>query len=1325
MRHILFILSTLISTSTLFAQQDSVVYNIYSGEPEITAFQSVLLKTGFHVPSGNNLVVKTIQANAENRNFVTGPSRDRTFVLTRTFKTSGIKSGDLHLQRNLASESQQIQYYDDWGRLTQTNTIMVSPKYRDVVTPVRYDAHGRNATKYLPFASSTAADGSFKSNDVSSQGAFYGGSGLDPLSPKTSAPYAVSVYNEAPDNKITRQGAVGVTWQPHLRPVKYDEVFNNNLDFSNPASRKVRRFTVNTQDTSSTNTPIVNGYYADNELKVYIITNEGWTSASGRTKTVEKYVDKKGNTVLKRRFTILDNGNFAMLSTYYIYSDLGELYFVLTPGMNPDAAAITSQSIDTYGYRYSYDKRRRMVQEKEPGKAPSYFIYNANDQLVASQDPNQRSKNEWSFTKYDLQGRIIINGAFTSTKNYYALRSEAQSSTTTHENIGTTAHGYTNVAWPTIGITRYNTIKYYDSYDVQGFPGTLAYVQLAGVSQQQYPTGSGTITKTWPISNSSQILWAVQYYDNYGRVIQHRSTNHLNGTDQVDNTYDFRGKLISSLRKHSNGSTQNMEVRSSFTYDHADRLLSVSKKVGNQTEVTLASYSYNELGQVVDKKLHQLSGQSKFLQSVDYRYNERGWLTSINDADLAVTTITNDGDADSSPDLFGARFSYNSNASVPRFDGNISAMQWKTSKVSSQSTAPPKMGYQYLYDDLGRMKFAFSETNGSEDNRHDEYVRYDINGNITSLIRYASIANTRRQIDSLIYSYDGYRSRKIDDISLSVSKNLGFEDKSRETIEYEYDANGNMTKDKNKDISISYNEFNLPSQILFGTNHRLEFLYDRNGKKLQAKYTNQQSTYTIDYIDDIQYQQGLLAFMHTEEGRIRKNGSLYHFEYDLKDHLGNVRVTFMPETGTPSQTVVKVLQQNSYYPYGMTMQGDGTNGLHLSYVDGEKSKFLYSGKELYDQGGLNWYDHGSRMYDPSTGRWSVADPAGQFTNPYLAMGNNPVIYMDPNGEWINLVIGAAIGGVTNWAFNGAKFNGEGLKYFGVGALAGAIGAGVGSGVSSALANASFSAGFIGSAAAGSVGTGFMSSAVIGASAGAAGGFTSGFGNSLVAGNGFGTALKDGGIAGGMGLLTGGIVGGVSGGLNATSQGRDFWTGKGTVTEYLMATDQHNTGERYGSYQDMEADYNTVIGNKDGVSLQEAQDRLNTSVQLANREMQTTDGYINTGQNGRGAEGMAIYNSSGGFRNKVSSTIYMAPAVKGLSPIYKNHVFKHEFIHAYHMMKHLPNLTQYSERAASRFSDIYFRYHNLPLTDYITNNLGNYPSVFYYGFVKNIIPLWLP
>lgn len=47
------------------------------------------------------------------------------------------------------------------------------------------------------------------------------------------------------------------------------------------------------------------------------------------------------------------------------------------------------------------------------------------------------------------------------------------------------------------------------------------------------------------------------------------------------------------------------------------------------------------------------------------------------------------------------------------------------------------------------------------------------------------------------------------------------------------------------------------------------------------------------------------------------------------------------------------------------------------------------------------------------------------------------------GEFWHLFIGAAIGGVINWAVHGCRLDSKGLDYFGVGALAGVLGAGVG------------------------------------------------------------------------------------------------------------------------------------------------------------------------------------------------------------------------------------------------------------------------------------------
>ena len=47
---------------------------------------------------------------------------------------------------------------------------------------------------------------------------------------------------------------------------------------------------------------------------------------------------------------------------------------------------------------------------------------------------------------------------------------------------------------------------------------------------------------------------------------------------------------------------------------------------------------------------------------------------------------------------------------------------------------------------------------------------------------------------------------------------------------------------------------------------------------------------------------------------------------------------------------------------------------------------------------LDLYDFGARNYDPALGRWTNVDPlAEQTMEPYLYVGNNPIMFTDPTG----------------------------------------------------------------------------------------------------------------------------------------------------------------------------------------------------------------------------------------------------------------------------------------------------------------------------------------
>ena len=70
---------------------------------------------------------------------------------------------------------------------------------------------------------------------------------------------------------------------------------------------------------------------------------------------------------------------------------------------------------------------------------------------------------------------------------------------------------------------------------------------------------------------------------------------------------------------------------------------------------------------------------------------------------------------------------------------------------------------------------------------------------------------------------------------------------------------------------------------------------------------------------------------------------------------------------------LEVLQRNLYYPFGLGMEGEWED------MTSPKMNYLYNGKEVAKDFGLNWQYYGFRMYDPSIGRFPSVDPiADQF-----------------------------------------------------------------------------------------------------------------------------------------------------------------------------------------------------------------------------------------------------------------------------------------------------------------------------------------------------------
>ncbi|MEE1945904.1 DUF6443 domain-containing protein [Pedobacter sp. KR3-3] len=916
-----FLLASLLLSGTAMAQQH-ITLSGYTGQTEIKATGSVTLADGFQVPYGSSVRIFTGASFQLCNPLASSPSANQNYVLSRVFRVAGVSSANINAPRSVCEENQTIQYIDGLGRPLQTVTVQGSPSFADMVQPMAYDALGREAVKYQPYSVANN-NGAYRPGAVAEQLGFYAGQPVGSSIRQTSQPFSQTVFEASPLNRVLEQGAPGAPWQPYSASIAGSGHTAKPGYAINDATDAVKLWTVSASGAATT------ANYQPGTLYKTVSKDENWTS--GRAGTTEEFKDLEGRVVLKRVWET----ESVSLSTQYLYDDMGSLCYVLPPAVTASSFTEADAVFGNYIYGYHYDGRKRIIEKKIPGKGWEHLVYNKLDQVVMTQGANQRVQNQWLFTKYDALGRTIITGLLgsTSTRAMWQTAMDGQTvlwETRDDANAGGTGTGYTNATLPNAGISSCLTINYYDDY---GFYGNSFDAPTGEQATGGRTRGLATGTKTNMPSTGAMLL-TVSYYDEEGRAVQTRSGNHLGGTDIVDNSYSFVGELVASTRTHTSspgGTPTTIAIR--YEYDHMGRKLATMEEINGQGEVVLARLDYNELGQLRQKNLHSTDGAS-FLQHTKFAYNERGWLKNSVSDEFSMELKYEDGTA-------------------PQFNGNISGQLW-----GAGGTLPNV--FAYGYDKLNRLV----EGKTTAGVAMGETLAYDAMGNIASLSRFdGSVTKTGT------YSYAGNQLTGITGGALATGA-------------YTYDGNGNATTDGRNGVALAYNYLNLPvSAAKSGLS--LSYVYDAMGTKL--KKVNNLAGTTTDYVGGIQYVNGTIDFIQTEEGLARSSGGSYSYEYNLTDHLGNVRYTFNrhPATGQ-----LQPLQADDYYAFGMRRVASPGN-----------NKYLYNGKELQEE--LEVYDYGARFYDPVIGRWNVVDPLAEgyhSFSPFNYVENNPISNIDPDGR---------------------------------------------------------------------------------------------------------------------------------------------------------------------------------------------------------------------------------------------------------------------------------------------------------------------------------------
>jgi RHS repeat-associated protein len=601
---------------------------------------------------------------------------------------------------------------------------------------VSYDALGRQSRSYLPFESSTLG---FQNN----QGALL------------VAGYVETSYEASPLSRpVSQRNADGT-----LTYMSYG---------ANIATDAVQIMV------PSTTPNVLAGASSPNVYAINTLYKTTMTDENGKITCVFK--DKLGRVILTRK--LLNGTSGEKVDTYNVYDDYGQLVVVVPPGALTLGTNNSASVVDELTFQYRYDNKNRLSAKKIPGAKVQKFYYDSRDLLVLTQDGNMFAESgaKHLATLYDDLGRVIKTGFM----NIYATLTEGAEvsiNSASITDILTQTEYYPNRSW-----VKHQGAKVLKPVAFSTSSNFLwSYTERrAGLEYTGNPIWQGKQHLRYTSQYMSKL--PITDADTYG---VDWSVSGYNGMQQPDLT----------IRYLFEGGAGEVRTWQNFTYDNGRRLTDIKYTYGtggagisSPTGASLVNMNYNFKDQLIEKNIGY-TGTSA-LQSIDYQYNIRGWLTNINNVALNTGGATNNiniltptmlgtgaiqnlaiapylnkalrettapyrlPNASELPpllndgvnvDLFSQSISYESPTtpgSVAQSNGNISSTMW-------QILGRDKQAYGFKYDGLDRLTEAnyfdinevvqpngqYLSVHNTIDKKFDETMTYDVRGNITSLKR--------------------------------------------------------------------------------------------------------------------------------------------------------------------------------------------------------------------------------------------------------------------------------------------------------------------------------------------------------------------------------------------------------------------------------------------------------------------------------------------------------------------------------------------------------------------------------------------------------------
>jgi RHS repeat-associated protein len=759
------------------------------------------------------------------------------------------------------------------------------------------------------------------------------------------------------------------------------------------------------------------------------------------------YTDKVGRVVSQIKASANEAESVA---TWTFYDDKNRPTVIVPPG--------ATLSTPNLLFENRYDTEDNLIYKKVPDATAEQYVYNERNLLIGMRNGILTTQGRWLVTHYDAFGRptkrgyhnlsgtlpstdnpVIntlleenfydgYNGSSTITSHIYKNKLRKQRTKALEDN------GVNNL-WIESELT-------YDAYGRVISTSGINHRGQAETTSTSYDFADNVITTTQTISGPQGITQQMDYtYDHQGRKIDESISinggppktlsnsvhNHRNEIiernigktgvagpmaylQSVDYTYNVQGWLT--------GINELPTFVLTSAYDPCNTTISTSRSGAQLNSNNLddydifyqkLNYDTNITGTLINKngnissQVWMHSGTNLVNQTYTYQYDFLNRVKQSVHGELNNNIATQKNN-------YNEDFSYDQRGNITKLNRKGMVQQLHLSDQCYQSSTIDSLDYTYA-PNSNKLTQVTDKAPCQDVLTIPDTIKRDIiyAANQTIIANHTLvqpnvimelIANNIKIIDSLkvpksngLVAYITAKKLPCPDIKYSE----GFSQQSNGN--YLYDDSGNMTYDPNKKVTFKYNYLNLAYQIIGAENDTIYNLYGSDGTLLQRKYSITGITqFTRDYIDNVEYLNNSIEAVELDDTRLINDNGNYVFEYKLKDHLGNVRTTFIDSNNDGRIQNDEVTQRRDYYAFGLDHDGNYKTTVPNPL---SKNRHGFNGKETWKEMNLGLSDFHARMMDPALGRFLQIDElSSKFYSwsGYHFVNNNPIIITDPDGR---------------------------------------------------------------------------------------------------------------------------------------------------------------------------------------------------------------------------------------------------------------------------------------------------------------------------------------